>query len=113
FLGQASSLRFEGDQLVVGIQAKHAFVKTALESPDALSLITEEASAMQGRPVSVRLEIDGAPSDDLARLATEPRDGNGEGRRRDRLLDEALKEPAVRAVMDLFKGQIVDIREGR
>jgi hypothetical protein len=33
--------------------------------------------------------------------------------KRERLINEALKEPVVRTMMDMFKGQIVDIREGR
>jgi hypothetical protein len=111
FLGQASGLRFEGDELVVAVQRKQVFVKTALESAENLALIREEASAVLGRPATVRVEVEAPPGDDLARLAAEPETGNDASRRRERLLNEALQEPSVRAVMDLFKGQIVDIRE--
>ncbi|MGH9869133.1 MAG: DNA polymerase III subunit gamma/tau [Candidatus Polarisedimenticolia bacterium] len=113
FLRQASSIRFEADALVVGIQRKQIFVKTALESAETLTLIREEASRVLGRSASVRVEVEAPPSDDLTQIAAEPSPGNDVSRRREKLLDEAMKEPAVRAVMDLFKGQIVDIREGR
>ena len=66
---------------------------------------------MLGRPIDVRLAHETPPSDDLAAVA-DRESGNETSSRRERLIDEALKEPAVRTVMDMFKGQIVDIREG-
>ncbi|HKY32992.1 MAG TPA: hypothetical protein VJV23_10675, partial [Candidatus Polarisedimenticolia bacterium] len=115
FLAQAAGVRLEGDDMVISVLQKQVFVKTALESPETIALLRDEASAAAGRPVGVRVEVASPPSDDLSDVAaaagSEP--VNETARRREQLLDEAMKEPVVRAVMDLFKGQIVDIREGR
>ncbi|HEY3177050.1 MAG TPA: DNA polymerase III subunit gamma/tau [Candidatus Polarisedimenticolia bacterium] len=111
FLNQARGLRLEGDAFIVTIQPKQGFIRAALESPENLEVIREEASALLGRPAVVRVEEEALAADDLSAVEG-GQAGDDASRRRERLIDEALKEPAVRAVMDMFKGQIVDIREG-
>lgn len=111
FLNQARGVTLEDDTLVVTIQQRQGFIRSALESPETVAVIQEEASAILGRPAQVRLAEEAPPSDDLTQVAGEgPADDSS--RRRDRLINEALKEPAVRSIMDMFKGQIVDIKEG-
>jgi len=112
FLTQARGLRIDGDALVVTIAEKQGFLRSALEAADSIALIEEEASAVLARPARIRVEVEAPASDDLASLADES-NGNEVTRKRDRLINEALKEPVVRTVMDMFKGRIVDIREGQ
>ena len=101
----------DDDTLVVTIQQRQGFIRSALETPETVELIKQEITAVLGRPAQVRLAEEAPPSDDLTQVAGEGSADEGP-RRRDRLINEALKEPAVRSVMDMFKGQIVDIKEG-
>ena len=112
FLGQAHGLKIDGDTLVIPVAARQAFLKTALESADNIKMVQEEASAVAGRALQVSIVPDAPPSDDLAAVA-EAGNGDSTGHRRQRLIEEALKEPVVKTVMDMFKGRIVDIREAR
>ncbi len=112
FLSQARGMRLEGDTVVVTMVEKQGFLRSALESADNVSLIEEEASAVFSRPATLRLEFEAPASDDLASIA-DAETGNEASRKHDRLINEALKEPVVRTVMDMFKGRIVDIREGQ
>jgi hypothetical protein len=65
-----------------------------------------------GRPIEVRVEPEARADADLSAVAGREGQGSAPLLKRDRLIGEALAEPLVRSVMDLFKGQIVDIREG-
>jgi DNA polymerase-3 subunit gamma/tau len=112
FLDQARAIALEDDTFVVTIQPKQGFIRSALESEENLAVIREEASAVLGRPAQIRVAEEAPPADDLADVAGQ-QIGDDASRRRERLISEALKEPAVRAAMDMFKGQIVDIREDR
>jgi len=112
FLSQAGALDIEGDTLFVTIHQRQAFLETALQTPENLALIRDEAAAVAGRPLDVKVRFEAPPSDDLAAIAGEAEKGGAAGRQ-SRLMDEALKEPVVRTVMDMFKGRIVDIREVR
>jgi len=111
FLGQANGIRIEGDSLVIPVAARQAFLKAALESEDNVRIIVEETAAALGSPLAVKVVQEAPATDDLSALAQRGGDSGGNGR--DRLIEEALKEPAVKAVMDKFKGRIVDIREAR
>jgi len=112
FLGQARGISIQQDAVVITVGDKQGFVKNALSGADNLDVIREEAAAVFGRPMDVRIAHDGPPSDDLTEVA-DRRAGDGAPNKRDRLIDEAMNEPVVRTVMEMFKGQIVDIREGR
>ncbi len=112
FLQQAPSAHLKDGTLVVTVRENQGFLKTALESADNLSVLREAAGAVMGRPIEVRVEPE-APSDaDLSAVAGREGQGSAPLLKRERLIGEALAEPLVRSVMDLFKGQIVDIREG-
>ncbi len=112
FLQQAPSVHLTDGTLVVTVREKQGFLKTALESADNLSVLREAAGAVMGRTIEVRVEPE-APSDaDLSAVAGREGQGSAPLLKRERLIGEALAEPLVRSVMDLFKGQIVDIREG-
>ena len=111
FLQQAKSIRVDGSTVVVTVLEKQGFLKTALESNENRATVSEAATAVLGRPAEVRVDIQAPPSDDLARLAQDT--AKEPGNQRERLINEAMKEPLVRTVMDMFKGQIIDVREGR
>ncbi len=111
FLQQARSIRVDGSTVVVTLLEKQGFLKTALESEENQAILREAATAVLGSPAQVKVEVDAPASDDLAMLARQ-NDKNTESHR-ERLINEAMKEPLVRTVMDMFKGQIIDVREGR
>ena len=111
FLQQARGLRLQDDTLVVTIQDKQAFLRTALDTSENLELIRQAVSTVLGKPAQARLETEAPPVGDLTEIAGQET-GADPARRRERLIGEAMKEPLVRTVMDMFKGQIVDIREG-
>ncbi len=112
FLQQARSIRCDGDAVIVAVTGKQAFLRSAIEAPDSLDVLREAAAALLGRPVRVRVEAEAPPSDDLSAAAAGAA-AEQPARRREALLGEALKDPLVRAAMDLFKGQVVDIKESR
>jgi hypothetical protein len=112
FLGQASALAAEGDALVITVSERQAFLQDALQTPENVALLQAEAAAVAGRALRMRIRIETPVSDDLAAIAGQEAPGS-EPSRRDRLIEDALKEPVVRTVMDMFKGRIVDIREAR
>jgi len=62
------------------------------------------ARKASGRPLKVRI---GAAA---AKPETAPSDAD---RRRQRLMDEATREPAVQEALDLFGGRVVDVRESK
>ena len=112
FLQQAPDLRMEDDTLVVTIRENQAFLKVALESADSREIVREAASSVIGRAAKLRVETESPREIDLAVLA-DSEEKDAPQKKRERLINEALKEPLVRTVMDMFKGQIVDIREGQ
>jgi hypothetical protein len=112
FLQQAPGIRIQDDTMVVTIRENQAFLRTTLEAPDIRELVREAASTVIGKPAKLRIEVESPGDDDLTKLA-ESEQVDAPSRKRQRLINEAMKEPLVRTVMDMFKGQIVDIREGR
>jgi DNA polymerase III gamma/tau subunit len=89
-------VRQEGDVLVLEVPADLA-TYAGLHADEYRDLATEAA----GRPLKVRVES-GAPS---------PEDPAEQGRRA--LIDDAMKEPAVREVVDLFGGKVVQVRPAK
>ncbi len=125
-LGQARGLELEGDTLTIIVGESQGFLRNSLEQPENLTAIREAAAAVVGRPVQVRVSQGASAShagaaDPGAASGAEaggaepsmPAGGAPEGAsRREALIGQALKDPAVRAAMDAFKGQIVNVREG-
>ncbi len=112
FLAQAPLIAAEGESLVITVSERQAFLQAALQTPENVALLQAEASALAGRPLTISIRLETPVSDDLAAIAGQDASGAGLSRR-DRLIEDALKEPVVRTVMDMFKGRIVDIREAR
>ena len=65
----------------------------------------ELARKASGRPLKVRLAAAAAPAPEPARSDAD--------RKRQRLMDEATREPAVQEALDLFGGRVVDVRESK
>ena len=97
---------------MIPVASRQVFLKTALESADNVRMVEEEASAVVGRPLTVSIVAEAPPSNDQGG-AGGAGDNDSTGQRRERLIEEAMKEPVVKTVMDMFKGRIVDIREAR
>jgi hypothetical protein len=93
--------RLERDALVLEVAADFAgFAGTHLEEYGEL------AAKAAGRPLKVRVEA-GAPAP-----AEEEPPSPAEVKRQ-RLMKEAAREPAVQDTLDLFGGRIVDVREAK
>ena len=65
----------------------------------------ELARKASGRPLKVRIAA-------AAAAAPQPA-GSDADRKRERLMDEATREPAVQEALDLFGGRVVDVRESK
>jgi hypothetical protein len=65
----------------------------------------ELARKASGRPLKVRIAAAAAAAPEPARSDAE--------RKRERLMDEATREPAVQEALDLFGGRVVDVRESK
>jgi hypothetical protein len=90
---RAARVRLEGDALVLEVPPD--LIAFATMHVDDYQQLAREAS---GRPVKVRVEAGAAPVEDP------------EEAERRTLVDEAMKEPAVRDAVDLFGGKVVQVR---
>jgi hypothetical protein len=107
----------------ITLDEKQRFFREGLEAPESRSLMSEIAAQILGRPVALAISSgDGPGTTATAATATasSPAGGPGAARvtdagsragLRDRLIETAMKEPAVKKVMDMFQGQIVDIQK--
>ncbi len=99
-LGAAA--RFDGDTLALEIPADwSAFA--AMHEGEYRDLATKAA----GRAVKLRMGAGAAPGPEEAMAPSSAEV------RRERLLKEAQKEPAVQEALDLFDGRLVDVREAK
>jgi DNA polymerase-3 subunit gamma/tau len=104
---RSAGCRLEGDTLVLETAAEwSAFASMHVD--DYREVLVKAA----GRSLKVRLvEGGGAPAPEPA-LASAPAPSTDEVKR-DRLLKEAQREPAVQEALDLFDGRLVDVREAK
>jgi hypothetical protein len=93
---RSAEVRQDEDTLVLEVAADLAAF--AGMHQDDYQQLAREAS---GRPLKVRIASGAAPAEDPA-----------EAQRRS-LVDEAMKEPAVREAVDLFGGKVVQVRPGK
>jgi DNA polymerase III gamma/tau subunit len=100
---RGATARLEGDTLVLGVAPDwNAFA--AMHQDEYREL----ASKAAGRSVKLRLDAAVAAPQAKDETAPSPTDV-----RRDRLMKEAQKEPAVQEALDLFDGRLVDVREAK
>ena len=95
--------RLEGKTLTLTVSP--AFVTMASMHADEYRDLAKKAA---GHPMTVEFEAGAAAEE--AETETPPSD---EEIRRQRLREEAEKEPAVQEALDLFDGRVVDVREAK
>ena len=104
----AESIRVDGDDLVLRFGIDKAAVKEALEEPPVRKLLTEVAREAFGRSLRVVLKT-GPPADgELGQAAREvPREAIS----RERASNRAETDPVVRSAMELFHGELTEVKE--
>ncbi len=104
----AESIAVDKDDLVLRFGIDRAAAKEALEEQNARKLLTEAAREAFGRPLRVVLRT-GPPADgDLGKAAREvPRSTIA----RERASSRAESDPMVRSAMELFHGELTEIKE--
>jgi DNA polymerase-3 subunit gamma/tau len=104
----AESISFSGDDLVLRFGIDRAAAKEALEDHAAKRLLGEVAREAFGRPMRIVLRT-GPPADgDLGKAAREvPRATIA----RERASTRAESDPMVRSAMELFHGELTEIKE--
>jgi hypothetical protein len=104
----AEAIRVEGDDLVLRFGIDRAAAKEALEDHSAKKLLAEAAREAFGRPMRIVLKT-GPPADgDLGKAAREvPRATIA----RERASSRAESDPMVRSAMELFHGELTDVKE--
>jgi DNA polymerase III subunit gamma/tau len=104
----AESIRVEGDDLVLRFGIDRAAAKEALEDHAAKKLLAEAAREAFGRPMRIVLKT-GPPSDgDLGKAA---RDVPRATIARERASSRAESDPMVRSAMELFHGELTEVKE--
>jgi len=104
----AESIALDKDDLVLRFGIDRAAAKEALEEHAAKKLLTEAAREAFGKPLRVVLRT-GPPADgDLGKAAREvPRATIA----RERASSKAESDPMVRSAMELFHGELTEIKE--
>ena len=93
-LKEYSSVRIKDELVEVFFPTGKGFLVSTLR-PDNLRTIEKAAGAVLGRPVNIRFSEENA--------------AEGEPIKPTRLVETALKDPAVKYFMDSFKGQIISV----
>ncbi len=104
----AEAISVAGDDLVLRFGIDRAAAKEALEEHGAKKLLTEVARDAFGRPMRIVLKT-GPPADgDLGKAAREvPRATIA----RERASTRAASDPMVRSAMELFHGELTEVKE--
>jgi len=102
---RSATARLEGDTLLVEVPAD--FVAFATMHADEYRDLAKKAA---GKTLHVKLVAGGAIPPDAP---DGPVSAAPEEDRRQRLREEAEKEPAVQEALDLFDGRVVDVREAK
>ncbi len=104
----AESILADRDELVLRFGIDRATAKEALEDPAARKLLADVAREAFGRPMRILLKT-GPPADgDLGKAAREvPRSTIA----RERASSRAESDPMVRSAMELFRGELTEIKE--
>ena len=100
---RAARARQEGDALV--LEFAPDFFRMADEHADEYRDLARKAS---GRPLKVKIVSAAAAA---AEAVTGETEASAPERKRQRLMEEASREPAVQEALDLFGGRVVDVRE--
>jgi hypothetical protein len=99
---RAAAARLEGQTLVIEVAAD--FVAFATMHADEYRELAKKAS---GKTLKLQIVASGA------KAAETPAEPPPDEKRRQKLREEAEKEPAVQEALDLFDGRVVDVREAK
>ena len=104
----AESIAVVGEDLVLRFGIDKAAAKESLEEPATRKLLAEVAREAFGRPLRIVLKT-GPPADgDLGQAAREvPR----ESLSRERASNKAETDPVVRSALELFRGELTEVKE--
>jgi len=107
-LAESIAVQGDGDELVLRFGIDRAAAKEALEDVAAKRLLAEVAKEAFGKPMRIALRT-GPPADgDLGKAAREvPRATIA----RERASSRAESDPMVRSAMELFHGELTEIKE--
>ena len=97
---RGATLTEEGDTAVLHVPPD--FLAMARMHADEYKDLARKAS---GRPLSVRIEAGGSAAPEGGAAPPE--------QSKERLHEEAARQPAVKEMLDLFGGRIVDVREAK
>jgi DNA polymerase-3 subunit gamma/tau len=104
----ATRIREIGDDLEIEFPIDKASAKDSLQRPDAARLLAEAAREAFGRPLTIRL-VTGPPANgDLAAAA---REVAPQVLSRERASSRAQEDPMVQKAMELFRGEVVEVKE--
>lgn len=104
----AESITVEGEELVLRFGIDKAAAKEALEEPATRKLLAETAREAFGRALRIVLKT-GPPADgDLGKAA---RDIPREALSRERASSRAETDPVVRSALELFHGELTEVKE--
>ena len=110
FLSHASFFDLTGDAFVISLPEDKSLFRASIERKEYLAVIRAAVESITGRRVEVRVQQTAAlPADAPPSLTAVPADAADEKKRR--LMEEAAKSPAVRSLLDLFEGEIIEIEE--
>jgi DNA polymerase-3 subunit gamma/tau len=99
---RSARARLEADTLLLEVSAEWAAF-AGMHAEEYHDLATKAL----GRPLKVRIGA-GAPAEASAGPLADPEEA-----KRERMLKEASREPAVQEALDLFGGKVVDVRESK
>jgi DNA polymerase-3 subunit gamma/tau len=108
YLTLATRIVEKGSDLVIEFPIDKASARDALQKPDPLKLLTEEAAEAYGRALTVRLTTGPPVNGDLAAAA---REVPAPVLARERAATRAQDDPMVQKAMALFRGEVVDVKE--
>ncbi len=111
FLSHASFFDLTGDAFVISLPEDKALFRASIERKEYLAVIRSVVESVTGKKVEVRVQQTAAlPADAAPSLTAVPAADAADEKKR-RLLEEATKSPAVRSLLDLFEGEIIEIEE--
>ncbi len=121
FLGQASWVEIRDGALQIAFLEKHAFFREKVQGREAADYLRRIAHEVTGRDLVVQVSVSSpAPTAMPAPAATARAaiaeaaqaatvEAEPEETRKRRLRDEAMREPAMKALLETFGGEIVDV----
>jgi DNA polymerase-3 subunit gamma/tau len=95
------------ETLTVGFSPKSKAYKEHVEKNENMQIILKAAEDILGRKVKVRITFHTPEGDDVEEMISKPK----EEFEQERMLKRAMEEPVVRAFMDAFHSEILDVEK--